>query len=206
MQVRHHARIAFVILLAAVLLSGNCWAAAPAIGEDAWITPVSASAVEAKAKDENHHGNACGYTDAEINQITNVVYGEVGGIGAASVTLTYSDGSKLYTDGYMLRAVHARIVDNQVKSNLFPGSVDGCVRQCWSAAYASTGWRDSSQWRSCREAVVEALAEDIYVPDNVFAATCDPSFASYAPGWYLWARVDWSTGWYAGTFYYYCYG
>lgn len=147
------------------------------------------------------------YTDAEINEITNVVNGEVGGIGGASVTLTYADGSQLYTDGYTLRRIHARIVDNQVRSGLFPDSVDGCVRQCWSPDYASTGWRDSAQWQSCREEVLAAVVSGHYgIPDNVFAATCDPAFCQWYPGWYLWARVDWDTGWVSGTFYYYAYG
>ena len=149
---------------------------------------------------------SCCYTDAEINEITNVVSGEVGGIGGASVVLTFADGSQLFTNGYTLRLVHARIIDNQVKSSFFPSTVDGCVRQCWSPAYTGTVWRDSAQWQSCREAVVDAFAGGINVPCNVYAATCDPAFASYAPGWYLWARVDWDTGWCSGEFYYYCYG
>ena len=45
-----------------------------------------------------------------------------------------------------------------------------------------------------------------FVPGNVFAATCDANFAGYYPGWYLWARVDWDTGWVSGTFFYYAYG
>jgi hypothetical protein len=101
---------------------------------------------------------------------------------------------------------------------MFPATVDGCVRQCWSTSYAGTAWRESSQWQSCRAAVVEALEErastggqiaratGCSVPRNVYAATCDANFDGYYPGWYLWARVDWDTGWVSGTFYYYAYG
>lgn len=144
------------------------------------------------------------YTDSEINQITNVVNGEVGGI-TGTVVLTYADGSQLYTDACTLHKIHACIVDNQVKSSLFPSSVSGCVNQCWSSAYTGTAWNSSTQWEHCREDVQDALEGGFYVPSNVYAATCDASFASYYPGWYLWARVDWNTGWVRGTFYYYCY-
>lgn len=145
------------------------------------------------------------YPDADINTIANVVNGEVGGI-SGTVILTYADGSQLWTDGSTLRMIHARIVDNQVKSSIFPSTVQGCVSQCWSTSYTGTAWRESTQWQSCRQAVVDALAGGISVPSNVYAATCDANFASYYPGWYLWARVDWDTGWYSGTYYYYAYG
>ena len=215
-----------LILLAAVLLAPAGWAADPRLNSDQrWETPVDSSAAPQNDRTEamadvgilrdssefGHYGSS--YTAAEINEIANVVNGEVGGIGGASVVLTFADGSQLLTDGYALRRIHACVVDNQVKSGLFPATVDGCVRQCWSTAYASTGWRESRQWQSCREAVVEALCDmaDVGighygVPDNVYAATCDGVFSSYYPGWHLWARVDWDTGWYSGTFYYYQYG
>lgn len=143
--------------------------------------------------------------DADLNMIANVVNGEVGGI-CGTVVLTYADGSQLWTDGSTLRMIHARIVDNQVQSSLFPSTVSGCVGQCWSWSYTGTAWRDSAQWQSCRQAVVDALAGGVSVPSNVYAATCDANFASYYPGWHLWARVDWDTGWFSGTFYYYAYG
>lgn len=164
--------------------------------------------VEGKLQDppEEQESTSLEYTDSEINEITNVINGEVGGIGSASVILTYADGSQLYTNGFTLRMIHARIVDNQVKSNLFPSTVDSCIKQCWSWNYTSTDWKQSAQWQSCRESVVEALSGGISVPSNVYAATCDAYFSSYAQGWYLWARVDWNTGWYSGVFYYYCYG
>lgn len=145
------------------------------------------------------------YSDADINTITNVVNGEVGGI-CGTVVLTYADGSQLYTDACMLHKIHARVVDNQVRSSMFPATVQGCVGTYWSMSYTGTSWNYSSQWEHCRTDVESALAGDIYVPSNVYAATCDPYFATWYPGYHLWARVDWDTGWYSGTFYYYQYG
>ena len=212
---RLRTRTAALSLMMAVLLATGVWATDPRLNtEDRWETPVGETP---KAEEDSsaapQNDRTGGYTDAEINEITNVVNCEVGGIGGASVVLTFADGSQLLTGGYALRRIHACVVDNQVKSGLFPATVDGCVRQCWSTAYASTGWRESRQWQSCREAVVEALCDmaDVGighygVPDNVYAATCDGVFSSYYPGWHLWARVDWDTGWYSGTFYYYQYG
>jgi hypothetical protein len=140
------------------------------------------------------------------------VSGEVGGITGPCV-LTYADGSQLWADASVLRSIHARVVANQVNSGMFPATVSGCVGTYWSQSYTGTGWRDSAQWQSCRAAVVEALGgtgdpspTGAWVPGNVFAATCDPWFSSYYPGYYLWARVDWDTGWCSGTFYYYAYG
>ena len=228
-------RIAALSLLLALLLSGSCFAARPAVGEEAWITPVQAAegiggyTSSAAAAAFSHQGEGCGetdchdqsadwsrndgdagavgYSDSEINMIANVVNGEVGGIAGASVILTYADGSQLWTDGYTLRLIHAKIVDNQVRSSLFPSSVRSCVGQCWSWGYTGTAWNNSTQWQECRQAVVDQFAGvGIMVPTNVFAATCDPAFASYGAGWKLWARVDWDTGWFSGTFYYYCYG
>lgn len=147
----------------------------------------------------------CGYSDADMNTITNVVNGEVGGI-VGSVVLTYADGSQLYTDACTLHKIHARVVDNQVRSSVFPSTVQGCVSQCWATYYTGTDWRGSAQWQHCREDVVDALTWGYHVPSNVFAATCDPYFCQRYPGYYLWARVDWNTGWYSGTFYYYRYG
>ena len=142
------------------------------------------------------------YSDADLNMIANVVNGEVGGI-SGTVVLTYADGSQLWTDGCMLHKIHARIVDNQVRSSAFPSTVYDCVGQCWSWGYTGSGWNNSTQWQHCREDVLAALDGEVSVPDNVFAATCDANFASYYPGWSLWARVDWDTGWCSGTFYYY---
>lgn len=194
------------VLFAVTLVTGT-QAAMPKTGEEQWITPVSSlDKEEPDSAAETRNDISSGYTDAELNMIANVVNGEVGGIASASAILTYADGSQLWTDGFTLRLIHARIVDNQVRSSLFPSSVLDCVRQCWSWSYTGTGWRDNAQWQGCREAVVNALNGGISVPGNVYAATCDPYFASYYPGWRLWVRVDWSTGWYSGTFYYYQYG
>ena len=194
-------RTVVFILLFSLFLTLPVYAEKPPIGEDAWIKP----AHEPKVLEET----GIGYSDAEINQITNVVNGEVGGI-IGTVVLTYADGSQLYTDACTLHKIHACIVDNQVKSSLFPSSVYSCVNQCWSYAYTGTGYNSSAQWQHCREDVAGALQDHFrdgtkMIPSNVFAATCDPYFASCYSGWKLWARVDWNTGWFSGTFYYYCY-
>ena len=186
-----------IFLLFSLFLALPVYAEKPPIGEEAWIKPAHGP----EAVEET----SIGYSDAEINQITNVVNGEVGGITGA-VILTYADGSQLYTDACMLHKIHACVVNNQVKSSLFPSSVYSCVNQCWSSAYTGTAWNSSTQWEHCREDVQDALEGGFYVPSNVYAATCDPYFASYYSGWRLWARVDWNTGWFSGTFYYYCYG
>ena len=143
-----------------------------------------------------------GYTDAEIDMIANTVNGEVGGI-CGSVTIYYPDGTVVESDGQTLRMIHARVVDNQVKSDLFPDSVRRCVALYWSRAYTGTSWRNNAQWQRCREDVLAALYGLIDVPDNVLAATCDPYFAERYDGYELWAKVKWDTGWTHGTFYYY---
>ena len=147
----------------------------------------------------------CGYSDDDINIISNIVNGEVGGI-CGTVTLTYYDGTQLYADACVLHKIHAQIVDNQVNSSMFPDTVYGCAVQCWSSAYSKTGARTSSQWQHCKDDVIEALSSYDRIPSNVFAATCDSRFAQKYSGFYLYARVDWSTGWVSGTFYYYSYG
>lgn len=152
--------------------------------------------------DENY---PCDYSDDDINIISNIVNGEVGGI-CGTVILTYYDGTQLYADACILHKIHAQIVDNQVNSSLFPDTVYGCAVQCWSSAYSKTGTRTSSQWQHCKEDVIEALSSYDRIPSNVFAATCDSKFAQKYSGFYLYARVDWSTGWVSGTFYYYSYG
>ena len=144
------------------------------------------------------------FTDSEINTITNVANGEVGGI-CGSARITYADGTQITADACLLHKIHARVVINQVQSDMFPSTVSGCVRQCWSTAYDGTSWRSSDQWQHCRGDVITALVTDINVPSNVYAATCDPRFAEKYAGFYLWARVDWDTGWCSGKFYYYAY-
>lgn len=154
---------------------------------------------------EDDENCSCGYSDDDINIISNIVNGEVGGI-CGTVTLTYYDGTQIYADACVLHKIHAQIVDNQVNSSMFPDTVYGCAVQCWSSAYSKTGTRTSSQWQHCKEDVIEALSSYDRIPSNVFAATCDSKFAQKYSGFYLYARVDWSTGWVSGTFYYYSYG
>lgn len=142
------------------------------------------------------------YTDGEINMIANTVNGEVGGI-SGTVTIYYPDGTVVESDGQTLRRIHARVVDNQVHSELFPDSLYWCVRLYWTEAYTGTSWWNNRQWLRCRDDVMAALVGMIDVPDNVLAATCDPRFAERYDGYALWAKVRWDTGWVSGTFYYY---
>lgn len=145
------------------------------------------------------------YTDGEINMITNTVNGEVGGING-TVTIYYANGETVEADGQTLRRIHARVVDNQVHSDLFPDRLRSCISLYWTEAYTATGWRSSAQWQRCREDALAALYGLIEVPDTVLAATCDPYFAERYDGYKLWAKVKWDTGWTSGTFYYYQYG
>lgn len=151
------------------------------------------------------YADSSDYTDGELNMIANTVNGEVGGI-TGTILLTYSDGSCEYVDGSRIRQIHAKIVDNQVKSDLFPNSVYGCVSQCWSTGYLGTGWKSSWQWQRAREDTIKSLDDVTDAPNNLYAATCDGRFAQKYSGFYLWARVDWNTGWCSGTFFYYTYG
>jgi hypothetical protein len=145
------------------------------------------------------------YTESEINTIANVVNGEVGGI-SGTVTIYYPDGAVVEADGQTLRRIHARVVDNQVRHELFPDTVRRCVALYWTPSYAATSWRTSEQWQRCRTDTLMALYGLIDVPDTVLAATCDPRFAERYDGYKLWAKVKWNTGWTHGTFYYYQYG
>lgn len=149
--------------------------------------------------------NEISYTDGDLNMIANVVNGEVGGI-TGSVWITYADGSTVEADACLLHQIHARVVDNQVRHDLFPSTVRSCVRQYWSKGYSGTGWRSSAQWQHCRNDVLMALYGFVDVPDGVVAATCDPYFADRYTAFSLWAKVKWDTGWTSGTFYYYQYG
>lgn len=210
-------RSAVIGIALAVLLATVSAAAMPPIGVEPWEMAPGTAEIGPGEPDAaaDERADCPRYSDAEINMIANVVNGEVGGITGTCV-LTYADGSQLWADASVLRGIHARVVDNQVQSGMFPATVSGCVGTYWSTSYTGTGWRESAQWQSCRAAVVEALAgrddtggliaRATVVPENVYAATCDPNFASWYPGYYLWARVDWDTGWYSGTFYYYAYG
>ena len=207
-------RRALIGIALAVLLATVSAAAMPPVDVEPWEMVPGTAEMELGEPDPTADvlADSPRYSDAEINMIANVVNGEVGGMTGTCV-LTYADGSQLWADASVLRWIHARVVDNQVQSGMFPATVSGCVGAYWSASYTGTGWRDSAQWQSCRAAVVEALGgtgdpspSGAWVPGNVYAATCDPWFASYYPGYYLWARIDWDTGWRSGTFYYYAYG
>lgn len=145
------------------------------------------------------------YTDEEINMITNVVNGEIGGL-TGSIKLTYADGSQEDADSTTIRQIHACVVDNQVNSDLFPSSVKRCIANYWSSSYTSTGYKSSSQWKSCRSVVETVFDDRDDIPINIYAATCDSRFAKRYSAYKLWARVDWNTGWIKGTFYYYTYG
>lgn len=149
--------------------------------------------------------NEIPYTEGELNMMANVVLGEVGGI-TGTATITYADGTVVEADACLLHMTHARVVDNQVRSDLFPSTVRSCVRKYWSKGYSGTGWRSGAQWQHCRNDVLLALYGLVEVPDNVLAATCDPHFAERYTGYGLWAKVKWDTGWVSGTFYYYQYG
>lgn len=149
--------------------------------------------------------NEITYTNDELNMIANVVNGEVGGI-TGTATITYADGTVVEADACLLHMVHAKVVDNQVRHELFPDTLLSCVRQYWSNGYSGTIWRTNEQWQHCRNDVIVSLATDINVPNNVLAATCDPYFADRYQQYSLWAKVRWDTGWTSGTFYYYQYG
>ena len=142
------------------------------------------------------------YTESEINMIANAVNGEVGGI-TGSIWITYADGTTVEADACLLRMIHARVVDNQVRHDMFPDSVRSCLNLYWTSAYTATGWRSSAQWQHCRNDALMALYGLVEVPDNVLAATCDPYFADRYTAFSLWAKVKWDTGWTSGTFYYY---
>lgn len=145
------------------------------------------------------------YTDSDVNIITNVVNGEVGGI-SGLVKMTYADGTVASADACTIHQIHAMVVSNQVQSNIFPDTVRSCVSMYWSENYTGTWRQDSEQWEHCHTDVLAALYGFIDVPQNVYAATCDPYFANMYEGYSLWARVDWDTGWCNGSFYYYSYG
>lgn len=145
------------------------------------------------------------YTDEEINMITNVVNGEIGGI-CGSITITYADGNSKSVDETTIRQIHACVVDNQTNSDIFSSSVYYCVANYWSSSYTGTSYKESSQWQSCREAVLSAPSDRNDIPTNLYAATCDSRFDSKYSAYQFWARVDWDTGWVYGTFYYYTYG
>lgn len=142
------------------------------------------------------------YSENEINIIVNTVNGEVGGITGTAI-LTYADGTTVEVDSSILRRIHARVVDNQVKSDMFPNAVKTCVSWYWSSSYTYVSSTKSDQWERCYIDVLYALYWKDDVPRTVLAATCDPYFANRYTMYTLWAKVTWNTGWTYGTFYYY---
>lgn len=145
------------------------------------------------------------YTEGELNMFANVVNGEVGGI-SGTVVITYADGTTVQEDACILHKIHACVLDNQVKHDLFPDSLRSCINLYWTSSYTVTSWRSSEQWNHCRNDALWALYGLVDVPDTVLAATCDPYFAEKYTGYSLWAKVRWDTGWTSGIFYYYQYG
>lgn len=145
------------------------------------------------------------YTESELNMFANVVDGEVGGI-SGTVAITYADGTTIQEDACILHQIHACVLNNQVKHELFPDSLRSCINLYWTRNYTATSWRLSEQWQHCRVDALWALYGLIDVPDTVLAATCDPRFAERYTGYALWAKIQWDTGWTHGTFYYYKYG
>ena len=137
--------------------------------------------------------------------IANVVNGEVGPM-CGTILMTYFDGSQEYVDGTYIRKIHARVLDNQVKSDVYPDTLRSCISRYWSKNYLDPSWGTSEQWLRSRADAVDALDNYMYVPNNLFGATCDSRFDKKYPKFMRWARVDWDTGWNSGTFYYYTYG
>jgi len=153
-----------------------------------------------------------GLSEADIDRIANVVTHEVGGIcGPDSyVVVTYANGTSVtYYGSCILHQIHAQVLLNQLHSSMFPDTLSSCIRTYWASYLSEPGYYGSanSTWVHCRQDVTDVLmGYTVTIPSNVYAATCDPYFASYYPGYSLYAAVYWNTGWYSGTFYYYQYG
>ena len=96
---------------------------------------------------------------------------------------------------------------SQSSSNIFPSSLSKCISWYWDPSLTSINYynRNNSTWQHCRDDVLDVVLSGGNIPSNVFAATCDPYFATYYPQYSLYASIYWSTGWYTGTFYYYQY-
>lgn len=150
-------------------------------------------------------------SNEEIDMVANVVMHEVGGIYGTNtyVTITYANGqSATYNGSCILHKIHAQVLLNQYNSSMFPSSLVSCIRNYWMAGLEYSGYYSSSNstWQHCRNDVINILNNGFSIPSNVYAATCDPYFATWYPGYHLYATVYWNTGWYSGTFYYYQYG
>ena len=152
-----------------------------------------------------------GLSESDLDLMANVVAHEVGGISGEGtyVVITYADGTtQTYNGGCILHKLHARVLLNQIQSDIFPSSASACISTYWASWLASPGCysRSSSLWQHCRQDVVDAVSGGFSIPSNVYAATCDAWFASWYPGYTLYASVYWNTGWYSGVLYYYSYG
>lgn len=150
-------------------------------------------------------------SNEEIDMVANVVMHEVGGIygNNAYVTITYANGQfATYNGSCILHKIHAQVLLNQYNSSMFPSSLASCIRNYWMSGLEYSGYYSSSNstWQHCRNDVIDILNNGFSIPSNVYAATCDPYFATWYPGYYLYATVYWNTGWFSGTFYYYQYG
>ena len=161
---------------------------------------------------ENPVSNISNLSEADIDRIANVVTHEVGGIcGPDSyVVVTYANGTSVtYYGSCILHQINAQVLLNQLHSSMFPDTLSSCIRTYWASYLSEPGYYSSanSTWVHCRQDVTDVLmGYTVTIPSNVYAATCDPYFASYYPGYSLYAAVYWNTGWYSGTFYYYQYG
>lgn len=116
-----------------------------------WLLTVNAAALSPAMPPPLPTPPELEYTEGELNMFANVVNGEVGGITGA-VTIYYASGETVEADGQTLRRIHARVVDNQVHSELFPDSLYWCVRLYWTEAYTGTNWWNNHQWLRCRDA------------------------------------------------------
>ena len=149
-----------------------------------------------------------GLSEEQIDMITNVVMHEVGGLSGINITLVYANGTTIdYSGTNFIHKVHARVLLNQYNSSLFPSSLSKCISYYWASYLANSNYysHNNETWKTCRQDVLEELSSGPIIPNNVFGATCDPYFASYYPGYSLYATIYWNTGWYSGVFYYYQY-
>lgn len=189
-----------IVLVCLVIFVASCSLTAFADETNAWRSPVRISRFDI-------YDNCGGFTNDEIDLIANVVTHEVGGINGY-VSITYANGeTATYNNGCVLHKIHARVLINQYNSSLFPDSLSSCISRYWLSGLEYSGYYSysNSTWQHCREGVLDAVSNDLDVPSNVYAATCDPYFASTYPGYSLYATVYWNTGWYSGVFYYYQY-
>ena len=151
-----------------------------------------------------------GFTEEEIDMITNVVMHEVGGFYDTniSITATYADGrAEIYSSSNLILQYHAQVLINQYNSSIFPNSLSKCIINYWSRYLANPYYynHNNTTWQYCRDQVVYVINNGCNLPDNVYGATCDPYFSSRYDRYSQYAKVYWETDWKYGTFYYYEY-